>query len=167
MQRNHGVLPASNFIIHLDSNHETERQLIIQKSAEYSSRAEQLYRYSFTAVISSHPDASQHAITHDRKSHKTMLTSPIDSKLEDNDQSWEPKSDADILLEKAYVMIFKRIITILRLKTWRILTRIFAQFTLDQAILNEEKDLIDHSLELYKDAASTFLKAYRSKACSF
>ncbi|KAH8549492.1 hypothetical protein BGW37DRAFT_501400 [Umbelopsis sp. PMI_123] len=119
-----------------DSNHETERQLIIQKSAEYSSRAEQLYRYSFTAVISSHPDASQHAITHDRKSHKTMLTSPIDSKLEDNDQSWEPKSDADILLEKAY-------------------------FTLDQAILNEEKDLIDHSLELYKDAASTFLKAYR------
>jgi hypothetical protein len=39
----------------------------------------------------------------------------------------------------------------------------FLQFTLDQAILNEEKDLIDHSLELYKDAASNFLKAYRSK----
>ncbi|KAI9277707.1 hypothetical protein BC943DRAFT_332639 [Umbelopsis sp. AD052] len=120
-----------------DSNHEGERQLIIQKSQEYSSRAEQLYRYSFTAVISSHPDASQHAITHDRKSHKGKVAGgPLDSKHPDNDQSWVPKSDIDILMEKAY-------------------------FTLDQAILNEEKDFTDHSLELYKDAASNFLKVYR------
>ncbi|CAO3688508.1 unnamed protein product [Umbelopsis ramanniana] len=89
-----------------------------------------------SAVISSHPDASQHAITHDRKSHKGKIAGPLDSRHQDNDQSWEPKSDIDMLLEKAY-------------------------FTLDQAILNEEKDLIDHSLELYKDAASNFLKAYR------
>ncbi|CAO3666907.1 unnamed protein product [Umbelopsis vinacea] len=40
-------------------------------------------------------------------------------------------------------------------------THCFEQFTLDQAILNEEKDLIDHSLELYRDAASSFLKVYR------
>ncbi|KAI8577511.1 hypothetical protein K450DRAFT_252026 [Umbelopsis ramanniana AG] len=119
-----------------DSSYEGERQLIIQKSQEYSSRAEQLYRYSFTAVISSHPDASQHAITHDRKSHKGKLAGPLDSRYQDNDQAWVPKSDIDILLEKAY-------------------------FTLDQAILNEEKDFTDHSLELYKDAASNFLKVYR------
>jgi hypothetical protein len=46
-------------------------------------------------------------------------------------------------------------------------THCFEQFTLDQAILNEEKDLIDHSLELYRDAASSFLKVYRSKGLPF
>jgi len=87
----------------LDSSCEAERQLIIQKSAEYSSRAEQLYRYSFTAVISSHPDASQHAIIHDRKSHKSK--SPSDSKAENGEEPWEPMSDIDILLEKAQASI--------------------------------------------------------------
>lgn len=96
-------ISLSNFCT--DPNYEAERQLIIQKSAEYSSRAEQLYRYSFTAVISSHPDASQHAITHDRKSLKSKSGSLQGDQTESDEESWNPKSDVDILLEKAYVSV--------------------------------------------------------------
>ncbi|KAJ2962961.1 hypothetical protein NQZ79_g2001 [Umbelopsis isabellina] len=115
---------------------EAERRMIVQKSAEYSNRAEQLYRYSFTAIISSHPDASQHAISHDRKSHKSIVETGRDKSSNIEDDYWEPKSEAAVLLEKAH-------------------------FTLDQAVLNEEKEILDHSLELYKDAAENFLTAYR------